>query len=93
MGFSRLDQTRYTFKIIKMVANNKVALLKARTSIMLSKIVKRRRARRATKRRAIWVREWINKNWSKLSAFHTLQKRLRVIQDFFANEQSLKARG
>ena len=40
MGFSRLDQTRYTFKIIKMVANNKVALLKACTSIMLSTIVK-----------------------------------------------------
>ena len=26
------------------------------------------------KKRAIWVREWINKNRSKLSAFHTLQK-------------------
>ena len=57
-----------------MVAHNEVVLLKACTSIMLSTIVKKRRARRAAKRLAIWVREWI-KNRSKLGAFHALQKR------------------
>ena len=62
-----------------MVAHSKVALLKACTSIMLSTIVTKRRARRAAKRRAIWVREWINKNRSKLGAFHALQKELEDI--------------
>ena len=72
-----LDQTTYTLKIIKMVAHSKVTLLKACKSIILSTIVKKRRARRAAKRRAIWVREWINKN-SKLGAFHALQKSLKT---------------
>ena len=45
------------------------------TSIMLSTIVQKRRARRAAKRRAIWVR-WQIKNRNKLDAFHALQKEL-----------------
>ena len=73
--FPTQDQTKYTFKIEKMVAHSKVALLKACTSIILSTIVKKRRARRAAKRRTIWVLELID-NKSKLGAFHALQKEL-----------------
>ena len=63
------------FQNYKNGAHSKVVLLKARTSIMLSTIVKKRRARRAAKRRAIWVREWINKNRSKLKCLPRITKK------------------
>ena len=64
-----------------MVAHSKVVLSKACTSIILSTIVKKRRARRAAKTRTIWVREWI-KNRSKLGPFHALQKELEDQESF-----------
>ena len=80
--FQTLDQTTYTFKIIKMVAHSKDALLKACTSIMLSTIVKKRRARRAEKDELFGFENGFIKIGVNSGAFPRITKKsLKILQD------------